>query len=137
MAKHGKEQKGKGYEFAGGKGYKGVPNVKSYRGCCPPVTKPENMKIDSISGMFQKGAGYRKLSKRVRNSVKRNVLTPTKSLTKNVLGKVRKLTKKMKRKKSKKQRGGAACPNRPKSDHRDPSKRKFGCRQDKWTPDCI
>ena len=82
MAKHGKEQKGKGYEFAGGKGHKGMPNVKSYRGCCPPVTKPENMKVDSISGMFQKGAGYRKLSKRVRNSVKRNVLTPTKSLTK-------------------------------------------------------
>ena len=136
MAKHGKEQKGKGYEFAGGKGHKGMPNVKEYSDCCPPVTRPENMKIDSISSIL-KGGGYRKLSKRVRNSVKRNVITPTKSLTKNVLGKVRKLTKKMKRKKSKKQRGGAACPNRPKSNHRDPSKRKFGCRQDKWTPDCI
>ena len=136
MAKHGKEQKGKGYEFAGGKGHKGMPNVKGYSDCCPPVTKPKNMKIDSISGIL-KGGGYRKLTKRVSNSLKQNVLKPTKSLTKKVLGKVRKLTKKMKRKNSKKQRGGAACPNRPKSDHRDPSKRKFGCRQDKWTPDCI
>lgn len=134
MAKHGKEQKGKGYEFAGGKGHKGMPNVKGYSDCCPPVKKPN---VDSISGMFQKGAGYRKLSKRVRNSVKRRLVTPTKSLIKKVVGKARKLTKKMKRKKSKKQSGGAACPTRPKSNHRDPSKRKFGCRQDKWTPDCI
>lgn len=134
MAKHGKEQKGKGYEFAGGKGRKGMPNVKGYSDCCPPVKNPN---VDSISSIFQKGAGYRKLSKRVRNSVKRRLVTPTKSLTKKVVGKARKLTKRLRRKNSKKQRGGAACPNRPKSDHRDPSKRKFGCRQDKWTPDCI
>ena len=144
MVEHGKEQTGKGYGY-GPKSprYGGMRATTKYADCCPPVTKTENHNVDSISGMFQKGAGLRKLSKRVRKGLKMKVVRPTKKMSKKVSktvgGKVRKLSKRLRRKKSKsrKHKGGAACPNRPESDHRNPSDRTFGCRQGKWTPDCI
>ena len=76
-----------------------------YADCCPPVTDPKNHNVDSISGMFQKGAGLRKLSKRVRKGLKMKVVRPTRKMTKKVsktiVGKVRKLSKRLRRKKSK------------------------------------
>ena len=140
MGNHGKEQKGRGYGFAGGAGHKGMPNIEGYNDCCPPETATSKHNVDSISPIFnQRGRGYAKLSKRVRKSLKRSVVSPIKKRSKKVLGKLRKLSKGLRRKKSKsrKQRGGADCPKRPESNHRDPSERKFGCRQGKWTPDCV
>ena len=141
MGKHGKDQKGRGYGFDDkSPKYGGMRANSKYEDCCPPEKATSEHRIDSISPILnQRGAGYAKLSKRVRKSLKRSVVSPTKKMSKKVLGKLRKLSKGLRRKKSKsrKQKGGAACPKRPESNHRDPSERKFGCRQGKWTPDCI
>ena len=141
MGKH--EQKGKGYGFnEKSPRYGGMRATSKYSDCCPPTTQTNSHKVDSI-GPILKGGSYKKMSKRAKNSVKRarNSLkrgtNSVRRFSKNVAGKVRKLTKKLRKRKGKSQRGGAVCPKAPLSNHNDPSKRKFGCRQGKWTPDCV
>ena len=68
-----------------------------------------------------------KYSKRVRK-VSKSVYNTVKSMTNSVKKTLRK---------GKKMIGGAECDSSPKIDHNDPSVRKFGCKQDKLTPDCI
>ena len=145
MGKH--EQKGKGYGFdEKSPRYDGMRATSKYADCCPPEKAIGEHNFDSISPIFnQQGKGYTNLSKRVRKSLKRSIVSPTKKMSKKVLGKLRKLSKGLRRKKSKsksksksrKQKGGAACAVPPNSNHRDPSERKFGCRQGEWTPDCV
>ena len=75
----------------------------------------------------KKGGSYHKLSKKLKKGVKKGAYGLHK-LSKTVLKKTRKVSKNLR----KKLRGG-----NNESNHRDPSVRKFGCKQDKWTPDCI
>lgn len=117
-----KAQKGAGHGFTGKEGVlgRGSYATTKYSDCCPPKKDPSEHMVNSISPILKGGSYKKKLSKKMKKLSKKMRKGKKKSL-----------------KKGKKMVGGADCGKGPKSDHSDPSVRKFGCRQDKWSPDCI
>jgi len=135
-----RKQKGSGYGFTGKEPqFKGTYAMTGYSDCCPPTVETGDHQVNSISGILKggaahhnkKGGSYHKLSKKLKKGLKKGVKKGAyglHKLSKTVLKKTRKVSKNLR----KKLRGG-----NNESNHRDPSVRKFGCKQDKWTPDCI
>lgn len=129
------KQNGAGYGFTGNEPqFRGTYAMTGFSDCCPPTVETKNQRVNSISGILCGGAAHKKggsyhhkLSKKLKKRLKKSA-NGLRKLSKTVLKKTRKVTKNLR----KKLRGGSK-----KSDHRDPSERKFGCKQDKWTPDCI
>ena len=131
-----RKQKGAGHGFMGNEQQgRGTYATTGYSDCCPPKVDTKDHRINSIGGILsggancnKKGGAYpKKLSKKVKRGLKRGS-SGMRKLSKKMSKKAKKISKKVR----KMLRGGSK-----KSDHRDPSVRKFGCRQDKWTPDCI